>query len=123
MTHRRGHSLTYDLYVRSPLWRLRRRLWILSTLGRCEDCRRWRCPLTMHHLTYKRLVHERRSDIRVLCRPCHKARHPHTRGGRRQRPLALRRSRRALRAVLLLASLVLLVHLAPMLLTLIPRHR
>jgi hypothetical protein len=118
MTHRRGHSLTYDLYLRSPLWRLRRRLWILSTLGRCEDCRRWRWPLTMHHLTYKRLVHERRSDIRVLCWPCHKARHPHKRGGRRSR-----RALRALCTVLLLASLLLLVHLAPMLLTLIPRHR
>ena len=130
MTRRRRHSLLYVVYLHSPLWRARRWLWILHAGGRCEDCRRRRYPLTIHHLTYKRLGHERRGDIAVLCWPCHEARHPHksTRVGRR--PLALGgllgKSRRTLQtvcALLLLARVVLVVHLAPTLLTLIPRHR
>lgn len=71
----RGHTMRYELYLRSPLWRARRRLWILQTLGRCENCRRHRRPLTIHHLTYQRLGHERRSDIQVLCWRCHRNRH------------------------------------------------
>ena len=78
---RRSHSLRYELYLRSPLWRVRRRLWILGAHGRCEDCRRWQRPLTIHHLTYRRLGRERRGDVRVLCWGCHQLRHSHP-GGR-----------------------------------------
>lgn len=74
------HSLGYELYLHSPLWRARRRLWIAQTHGRCEDCRRRRRPLTIHHTTYQRLGHERRGDIRVLCWGCHHARHARLRG-------------------------------------------
>jgi hypothetical protein len=72
---RRRHSLLYTTYLRSPLWRLRRRIWILQAHGRCENCRRRRRPLTIHHRTYTRLGHEHRSDIRVLCRQCHRIHH------------------------------------------------
>jgi 5-methylcytosine-specific restriction endonuclease McrA len=73
---RRRHSLRYRLYLRSPMWRMRRRLWILQARGRCQDCGRWwGRRLTIHHLTYRRLGHERRKDIRVLCWRCHHARH------------------------------------------------
>lgn len=73
---RRRHSLRYELYLHSPIWRLRRRAWIMQTRGRCQDCGRWRGRrLTIHHLTYRRLGHEHRQDIRVLCWPCHEARH------------------------------------------------
>lgn len=72
---RRRHSLLYASYLRSPLWRLRRRLWILRAHGRCENCRRHRRPLTIHHRTYMRLGHERRSDIQVLCWRCHRTHH------------------------------------------------
>ena len=69
-------SLRYGLYLRSPLWRARRRLWILQANGRCQDCGRWQGrQLTIHHLNYQRLGHERRDDVRVLCWPCHHARH------------------------------------------------
>jgi hypothetical protein len=74
-SRRRRHSARYEFYLRSPLWHLRRRLWIMRAAGRCEDCRRWRRRLTSHHLTYQRLGHERRGDVRVLCWPCHQARH------------------------------------------------
>jgi hypothetical protein len=67
---RHRHSLTYELYLASPLWRYRRRLWILQAGGRCERCGN-RHELAIHHRNYKRLVRERRSDIQVLCRPCH----------------------------------------------------
>jgi hypothetical protein len=71
----RAHTMRYEVYLRSPLWRARRRLWILQTLGRCENCHRQRRPLTIHHLTYQRLGHERRTDIQVLCWRCHRNRH------------------------------------------------
>lgn len=70
-----AHSLLYDLYMRSPLWRARRRVWIWQARGRCQGCGRTRSeaggPLTIHHKTYARLGHERRSDVRVLCWACH----------------------------------------------------
>ena len=71
MRHRRRHSLLYLVYLRSPLWRLRRRLWILRAGGRCERCRS-RHRLTIHHRTYARLGHERRTDVAVLCWDCHR---------------------------------------------------
>lgn len=74
----RGHSLGYELYLRSPLWRARRGVWIAQARGRCEDCGRRRRPLTIHHTTYRRLGHERRRDVRVLCWGCHQARHAGT---------------------------------------------
>jgi hypothetical protein len=70
---RRRHSLLYEIYLRSPIWRIRRRLWIAQTLGRCQGCGRFRRPLTIHHLTYARLGCERRDDVQVLCWPCHRA--------------------------------------------------
>lgn len=89
---RRRHSLRYELYLRSPLWRIRRRIWIAQACGRCEQCgRRWR-QLTIHHLTYARLGHERRGDVCVLCWPCHRSHHEATpaRPGYR-RPASARR--------------------------------
>jgi len=74
MRHRRRHSLLYIVYLRSPLWRLRRRIWILRAGGRCQRCGSRR-QLTIHHRTYERLGHERRADVRVLCWDCHRRHH------------------------------------------------
>ena len=41
----------------------------------CQDCGRTDRPLDVHHLSYKRLGHERPEDLRVLCRECHNKRH------------------------------------------------
>jgi 5-methylcytosine-specific restriction endonuclease McrA len=76
--NRRHHSLLYRFYLRSPLWRLRRRTWILQARGRCERCGSHR-RLTIHHRTYQRLGRERRSDIAVLCWNCHRQQHNHAR--------------------------------------------
>ena len=66
MTRRRRRSLLYVVYLHSPLWRLRRRIWILRAGGRCQRCGSRR-RLTIHHRTYQRLGHERRADVTVLC--------------------------------------------------------
>lgn len=80
MRRRRHRSLLYTVYLRSPLWRLRRRIWIVRAGGRCQRCRSRR-RLTIHHRTYQRLGHERRADVTVLCWDCHRRHH-----GRRARP-------------------------------------
>jgi hypothetical protein len=82
MTIHRRHSLLYVLYLHSPLWRLRRRIWIIRAGGRCQRCGSRR-RLTIHHRTYQRLGHERRADVTVLCWHCHR-RHHTTRRHRRR---------------------------------------
>lgn len=104
MSYRRRHSLLYLRYLRSPLWRLRRRIWILRAGGRCERCGSRR-RLTIHHRSYRRLGRERRSDIAVLCSPCHRAAH----GGGPNRLTPLRR--RFVRAVLLALAVLLVAQL------------
>ena len=74
MTRRRRHSLLYAVYLRSPLWRLRRRIWIIRAGARCQRCRSRR-RLTIHHRTYQRLGHERQADVTVLCWDCHRQHH------------------------------------------------
>ena len=69
------------LYLHSPLWRLRRRIWILRAGGRCQRCGSRR-RLTIHHRTYQRLGHERRADVTVLCWNCHRRHHNTTRRSR-----------------------------------------
>ena len=84
MRRRRRHSLLYVIYLRSPLWRLRRRIWIVRAGGRCQRCRSRR-RLTIHHRTYQRLGHERRADVTVLCWDCHRRQHdPHPTSGWRR---------------------------------------
>ena len=48
--------------------------WIVRAGGRCQRCRSRR-QLTIHHRTYQRLGHERRSDVTVLCWSCHRRQH------------------------------------------------
>jgi len=74
MRSRRRHSLLCAIYLRSPLWRLRRWMWIVRAGGRCQRCRTRR-QLTIHHRTYRRLGHERRADVTVLCWDCHRRQH------------------------------------------------
>jgi len=74
MRSRRRRSLLYVVYLHSPLWRLRRRIWIVRAGGRCRQCGSRR-RLTIHHRTYKRLGHERRADVTMLCWNCHRRHH------------------------------------------------
>lgn len=83
---RRRHSWLYRHYMKSHLWRFRRWLWYWTSSRRCEECHqkmvlhrrglRWRLGaevMTVHHRNYRRLGHEHRSDVRLLCWPCHSA--------------------------------------------------
>lgn len=67
---RRPHSLRFHVYLRSLLWRARRQIWFLRAAGRCRQCG-GRKQLTVDHLTYARLGHERACDVAVLCWRCH----------------------------------------------------
>ncbi len=109
---RRRHSLGYVLYLHSPLWRLRRRLWILQAGGRCERCRS-RKRLTIHHRSYRRLGHERRSDIAVLCWNCHLQQHHLSTGARHPKMTRpIRPAATLMRAALLITLAVALLRVA-----------
>ncbi len=109
---RRRHSLLYVLYLRSPIWRLRRRLWIIQAGGRCERCRSRR-RLTIHHRTYRRLGHERRGDVTVLCSDCHRREHHSARQAPRPAGTSIRAGLVALiHATAILAAAIVLLELA-----------
>lgn len=67
-------NITYQEYIKSHWWKaLRSR--IFKKRGRkCEVCRATKC-LQLHHLTYERMGRERESDLKILCRDCHKLTH------------------------------------------------
>ena len=67
------HSLEYDAYLASDLWRARRRRWIALTDNYCVYCHA-RVPsafLQIYHVTYKRLGNEQDTDVDVCCVLCH----------------------------------------------------
>ncbi len=73
----RRHSMLYDLYIGSWLWQLRRWWWYSTSTRRCARCStaldlHGPRAVTVHHLTYARLGRERRSDVQLLCWPCHR---------------------------------------------------
>lgn len=59
-------------YGKSNYWKRYRRRKIAQKGAKCEKCKKYNITLDVHHLTYKRLFHERLSDTQVLCRSCHK---------------------------------------------------
>jgi hypothetical protein len=74
------HSLLYELYIGSPLWRVRRWWWFVTGDRRCSRCGRrlvlhggGPATVTVHHRTYARLGRERRADVQLLCWPCHRS--------------------------------------------------
>ena len=74
MSTGRRHSLLYELYLDSPVWRLRRWWWFMTSDCRCARCRRrlvlhggGPATVTVHHRTYVRLGRERRGDVELLC--------------------------------------------------------
>lgn len=59
-------------------WDKRERIFSLRGDDRgpfCEDCKRVRKGLTLHHLTYARVRRERQADLRILCSYCHRRAH------------------------------------------------
>lgn len=67
-------QIEYAAYLQSEHWKLFR-ISILAKRGAiCENCRNHR-QVELHHLSYQRLGWELDSDIRVLCKPCHRDQH------------------------------------------------
>ncbi len=64
----------YRVYLASRWWKdLRARL--LQERGKkCADCGKYR-KLTLHHITYARVLQERDEDLRFLCNKCHRYAH------------------------------------------------
>ena len=60
-------------YINSPAWKRRADVAKAKAGYCCERCGRskYSRPLTVHHLNYDRLGHEKDSDLQVLCPPCH----------------------------------------------------
>jgi RNase P subunit RPR2 len=59
----------YKAYIKSIKWVAKATAWKRET-GKCEKCGATEL-LTVHHLHYRTLGCEKRSDVQVLCKECH----------------------------------------------------
>ncbi len=65
---------TYHAHLRSHRWFALRLRVLVRSGGICERCGE-RAMVDVHHLTYRRLGHERMGDVLGVCRPCHRELH------------------------------------------------
>ena len=63
----------YSDVISSPRWRLMKTRLIAVRGNKCEGCGEVGGNLDLHHDTYDRLGREIPSDLRLLCRDCHRA--------------------------------------------------
>lgn len=68
-------KVAYARYLQSPEWRKRRERALKRSDYKCQDCGAV-YGLSVHHLTYARVGDEREEDLIVLCKGCHRKRHP-----------------------------------------------
>lgn len=68
-------QVDYNAYIKSDTWRKKARRARKRAGNRCQDCGISGVRLEVHHKTYRRLGHERKNDLAVLCRACHLKRH------------------------------------------------
>lgn len=64
----------YNLYLKSDAWRSFRKVALAHANYKCSDCGS-KDNLEVHHEHYKTFGFEKLSDVKVLCRECHKQRH------------------------------------------------
>ena len=67
--------LQYHDYIKSTVWKTRRRLYIEYFDGVCQLCHKKRKPLSLHHNTYVRLGREEIGDLILICTTCHGVTH------------------------------------------------
>ncbi len=67
-------SGNYQNYLRSSHWLKFREMKIADVGGICERCLS-RPAVQVHHLTYKRVGHEKLEDTQAVCRRCHMKAH------------------------------------------------
>lgn len=66
----------YRKYLQSKWWQSRRLQMLQTAHYACQDCGARDCVLHVHHLHYCSLGMEKNIDLKVLCEPCHKKKHP-----------------------------------------------
>ena len=70
---------TYQKYLRTQHWQLKRASKIIEQKGICEMCKKKlsykSSNLHIHHITYKNIGNEPLSDLMCLCADCHKQLH------------------------------------------------
>jgi hypothetical protein len=65
-------------YLKSEHWRtFRNQWWQHHPHAVCTMCHGPRHPMDLHHLTYRRLGHEKETDVTPVHRSCHVAIHGH----------------------------------------------
>jgi len=66
---------TYDDYLLTQHWRLLRLQIYELREHKCEKCKQIISVFHVHHITYARIGHERKSDLKLLCYKCHEKLH------------------------------------------------
>lgn len=70
--------MRYDQYLTTPHW-LNIKNEIYQMHRKCQICGATK-NLDTHHITYQRIGHEKKSDLRLLCHDCHFLMHDLKRG-------------------------------------------
>lgn len=77
----RMNAVEYAAYLKSPEWKEKRAEFLVHCVkaGKafCYKCKTPAMPwFPVHHLNYRNAGRERFSDLRIVCRDCHKEIHP-----------------------------------------------
>jgi 5-methylcytosine-specific restriction endonuclease McrA len=91
----RAHKMSYQDYLHPEHWQdVRARFWASKLHnGGCAVCNT-RVNLQVHHRSYRRVGHEKLSDLVLLCGDCHKLTHQCERNGKGILWGAVKRARR-----------------------------
>lgn len=67
--------LYYD-YLKSPTWKLRTEIYVNFYENKCQRCGKiFTKGLTLHHLHYDSLCVENYTDVKLVCKRCHRIIH------------------------------------------------
>lgn len=78
MKQLRSKKMPYGKYLASKEWKAKRQEFMDSPLTSidCYCCgRKYEPGFNLHHVTYERIGKERLSDLKMVCKPCHKEIH------------------------------------------------
>ena len=63
---------SYEAYIKSKYWKIRRQLYLERYANTCQKCRKqFAKGMQLHHLSYDRLRNENIDDLVLLCKRCH----------------------------------------------------
>ena len=83
---KRPFSASYVNYLKSEKWAAKKRAYYARYGKNCKACGTIRGTIELHHAHgYDRMGRERLSELKSMCKPCHKEIHDrHRRAGRRE---------------------------------------